>query len=337
MNFQDILESLRSKEDFSTKDAEFSIRSIMDDKFSDEEKKNFLLALNDKGVTPKVLSTFVKVLREYAVIIKPDVKNLVDTCGTGGDKKGTFNISTTSAFVLAGAGVNVAKHGNIGVSSGCGSANLLEHLGINIRLEPEKVKACIENVGIGFMFAQAHHPAFKNIAHIRKELGVRTIFNMLGPLLNPANAQSQVIGVYDKKLTVLYCETLKILGKEHAMVLNGNGIDEITIDGATRISELKDDNIKTFYLDPKEFNVFRESIDDIKVKDAEESAKIFLDVLNGIKSSARDIVVLNSAAGLIVGGVAKDFSEGIKLAKDSIDSGKALKKFEQMKGFTNDT
>ncbi len=288
-----------------------------------------MIALQNKGVNADELSSFVEVLKEFAVKIKPDVDVLVDTCGTGGDKSGTFNISTVAAFVLAACGVAVAKHGNKSVSSKCGSADVLESLGVNIKISSEKTRECIEKVGIGFMFAPLYHPAFKNVAPVRKKLGVRTVFNMLGPLLNPASPDAQVIGVYDSSLTELFAETLKKNGMKNAMVVYGDGVDEIF--GDTKITHLKDGEIKTFNL---KLDV---DINELKADSVEEHKKVFLDVLKGEKSAKREVVLMNAAAGLIVAGKASGFEEGVKIAAEAIDSGKALKKFEEFREFTNDT
>lgn len=336
MNFTDILNKLCNKEDLTDSDAKEVMESIMNGKLTDSQTGAVLIALQNKGVSTNELSAFVEVLKTFAVKIKPDIKLLADTCGTGGDKKSTFNISTVSAFVLAGCGVGVAKHGNKAVSSNCGSADILEKLGVNIDLSPDQSKECIEQVGIGFLFAPTYHPAFKNVAHIRKELGVRTVFNMLGPLLNPADAAAQVIGVFDPSLTELFAETLKNLGMKNAMVVHGEGMDEITLTGKTKITQLKDGRIETFCLNPSDYGFKKCSENNLKVSSQEESKKTFLDILNSKKSPKRDIVLLNTAAGLIVAGKAENFEEGIKLAAESIDSGKALEKFHELRRLSND-
>jgi len=336
MSFSIILNKLCNKKDLDSSESKELMSSIMDKKLTDAQIGAALIALKNKGVSADELSAFVKIIREFAVKIKPNVKQLVDTCGTGGDKSNTFNISTVSAFVLAGCGVFVAKHGNKAVSSSCGSADVLQALGVNINIAPKDIEKCIEQIGIGFLFAQKHHPAFKNVGHIRKELGTRTVFNMLGPLLNPANVEAQVIGVFNPKLTELYAETLKKIGVKSAMVVHGDGLDEITLCGKTKITQLKDGKIDTFYLEPEEFGFKQCSIDELKADDIEESEKIFLDVLKREKSPKRDIVLLNAAAGLIVAGKAKDFKEGVEMAAQSIDSGNALKKLEELREVSND-
>ena len=336
MNVENILGKLNNKEELDSAESKEVMKLIIEGKLSDEQIGEILIALQNKGVSVTELSAFVDILKTFAVQIKPDVELLVDTCGTGGDKSSTFNVSTVTAFVLAGCGVAVAKHGNRSVSSECGSADVLEKLGINIELSPENTKKCIEQVGIGFMFAPLYHPAFKNVAPIRKKLGVRTVFNILGPLLNPASPKAQVIGVYDPALTELFAQTLEKSGMKNAMIVHGNGLDEITLCGETKITQIKDGSIKTFNLNPEEFGFKECAEDDLKGKGAEENAKIFLEILNGEKSAKRDVVLLNAAAGLIVAEKAETFEDGIKIATEAIDNGSALRKFEELKRMSND-
>lgn len=336
MSFQDILTKLIKKENLDSSEAKELMKAIIEKRLTDSQTGGALIALQNKGVSAIELSAFVEILKTFAVQIKPNVKPLIDTCGTGGDKSCTFNISTITAFVLAGCNVFVAKHGNRAVSSGCGSADVLEKLGINISLSPENTKKCIEEVGIGFMFAQLYHPAFKNVAHIRKELGVRTVFNMLGPLLNPAGVDGQIIGVFEPGLMELYIETLKKLGIKNAMVFHGDGLDEITFCSETKVMQLANGKIKKFSIKPEDFGFNRCSKDELKGGNLEENAKIFLEILNGKKSSKRDVVLLNAAAGLIVANKVKTFEEGIKMAMETIDNGNALKKFEEFKRLSND-
>lgn len=336
MNFQNILTKLSNKEHLDSLESKEVMKAIIENKISDAQTGAVLTALQNKGVSADELSAFVEILKTFAVQIKPNVKFLVDSCGTGGDNSNTFNISTVSAFILAACGAAVAKHGNRSVSSKCGSADVLEKLGVNINLSPENTKRCIEETGIGFMFAQKYHPAFKNVGHIRKELGVRTVFNMLGPLLNPANVNAQVIGVFDPALTELFAQTLKKTGIKNAMVVHGDGLDEVTICGETKITQLANGNIKTFNIKPEDFGFERCSRNDIKGGDLEENAKIFLEILNGKKSPKRDIVLLNAAAGLIVAKKAQTFEEGVKLAAEAIDSRNALRKFEEFRRLSND-
>jgi len=331
-----LLQKLINKEDLNEPEAKELMKLVIEGKLTDSQAGGVLIALQNKGVNADELSAFVEVLKEFAVKIKTNVKPLVDTCGTGGDKSGTFNISTVTAFVLAGCGVFVAKHGNKAVSSGCGSADVLEKLGVNIKLAPEDTKKCIEEIGIGFMFAPLYHPAFKTVANIRKELGVRTVFNMLGPLLNPANPDGQVIGVFEPALMEIYIETLKKLGMKNAMVFHGDGLDEITLCGETGIAQIADGKIRKFKIKPEDFGFKRCSKDELKGGSLEENAKIFLEILHGKKSQKRDVVLLNAAAGLIVAGKTKTFENGITLAMEAIDNGNALKKFDEFKRMSNE-
>lgn len=336
MSFQEILTKLINKEDLGNDESTEIMDSLIEKKITDAQIGAFLISLQNKGVTSNELSAFILTLKKFAITINPKVEYLIDTCGTGGDKSNTFNISTITAFVLAACSLNVAKHGNRSVSSNCGSADVLEKLGVNISLSPDEAEKCIETVGIGFLFAQKFHPAFRNIAHIRKELGIRTVFNMMGPLLNPANSTYQVIGVYDESLTKLFAETLRSLGMKSAMVVYGSGLDEISLCGKTKITQLDNGNITNYYISPEEFGFKECQKEELISHSIEENASIFLDILNNVSSPKRDIVILNSAAGLIVSKKAKTFQEGIKIASEAISNGAALKKFEEMRAFTND-
>jgi len=298
---------------------------------------SFITALRLKGETVEEITGASMVMRRKAVKIA--VKKgctIVDTCGTGGSGTNTFNVSTTSAFVVSGAGLKVAKHGNRGVSSQCGSADVIKALGVNIDIPPEKVEGCINKIGIGFLFAPLFHGAMKHAIGPRREIGIRTIFNVLGPLTNPANANCQVLGVYRKDLTEVIAGVLKNLGTIRAFVVHGlDGLDEITITGKTKISELKDGKVKTFNIEPQEFGMKTASLDDIKGGDIDENARIVREVLEDKKGPRQDIVLLNASAGLIAASKAKDFKEGIEIARESIHSGKAKEKLERLKEFTN--
>jgi len=277
-------------------------------------------------------------MREKAlrVKVKSDVDEIVDTCGTGGDGSNTFNISTASAFVVAGAGIKVAKHGNKSVSSQCGSADVLQELGINIQLTPDKVGRCIDEVGIGFIFAPLFHGAMKYAIGPRREIGIRTVFNILGPLTNPAYATAQVVGVYDGRLTTVMAHVLKNLGVKHAFVVHGtDGIDEITITGNTRISELRDDRIKTYNIGTDKFGLKKAKAANMKGGTAKENAEIILSILKGEKGHRRDGVVINAATAIVASNEVRSFKEGAKIAQEAIDSGNAMKKLKQMKEFTN--
>jgi anthranilate phosphoribosyltransferase len=274
-------------------------------------------------------------MKERCHRINPRVQGpLVDTCGTGGDKIKTFNVSTATAFVVAGAGISVAKHGNRSVTSKSGSADVLERLGLNLQMEPKTVLKTIEQVGIGFMFAPAFHPAMKYAIQPRKEIGIRTIFNILGPLTNPASANAQLLGVYDSKLTTTIAYALKKLGCEEAMVVHGlDGLDEISTLGRTAIAWLKEGKVANMETVPRDFGVKQARIADIKGTTADQSAEILFTILNGysaVDDSKTEIVLVNSAAGIIVGGKAEDFSFGMELARKSIESGAAYQKLEEL-------
>jgi len=293
---------------------------------------SFITALRMKGEKVAEISGAVRVMREKAQRIKTDSKVIVDTCGTGGDGAGTFNISTTAAFVTAGAGMTVAKHGNRSVSSKCGSADLLKALGVNIEADLPTVEKCLREAGICFLFAPLMHGAMKHAIGPRREIGVRTIFNILGPLTNPAVAKAQVIGVYDSGFTELLAQVLGGLGSTHVFVVHGSdGLDEITLTGCTRVSELRDGKVQTYDISPIDFDMECCSSDDLKGGDAELNASITIDILKGEKGPKRDIVLLNSAAAITAGGKARDLKEGISIAIQSIDSGEALKRLEKLK------
>jgi anthranilate phosphoribosyltransferase len=332
---QEAIGKLVARQNLTAAEAEAVMNEIMEGKATDAQIGGFLIALRMKGETIDEIAACAKVMREKASTINPDVEMLVDTCGTGGDKSNTFNISTTTAFVVAGAGIAVAKHGNKSVSSKCGSADVLKQLGVNIELKPEDVEKCIEAVGIGFMFAPLFHSAMKYAIGPRKELATRTIFNVLGPLTNPANAKAQVVGVFDPALTEPLAAVLGKLGVKHAFVVHGNGLDEITIDGPTRISEYKEGSIATYELSPADFGMETEDISSIKCASAKESSEMVLGVLNGRNGAARNIVVLNAAAAIVAAGKAANLKDGARIAEESIDSGKALEKLDKLKEFTN--
>lgn len=309
---------------------------IMSGKVTSEEIAHFLKALREKGETVEEITGAAKVMLERSVRVDAGV-DLIDTCGTGGSGANTFNISTTAAFVVAGCGVKVAKHGNRSASNQCGSADVLEALGVKLELSPETVRKSILDIGVGFMYAPLFHSAMKHAIKPRRDIGGRTIFNILGPLSNPARATSQVIGVYDDKLTEVLAHALKNLGAKKALVICGmDKLDEITITAETKVTELKDGKIKTYYISPEEFGMKRASLADIKGGSSGENAEITLSILKGERGPRRDIVLLNAAAALVVASKAKDFKEGIKLAEGAIDSGKALEKLKQLIKFTNE-
>ncbi len=342
---REAIEKVTKKIDLAEAEMRGVFGEIMSGEASTEEIVEFLTALRAKGETIEEITAAAKVMREKSTRIDAGAGALIDTCGTGGTGINTFNISTVAAFVAAGCGVKVAKHGNRSAAGHCGSADVLEALGVKIDIPPETVERCIKEIGIGFLFAPAFHKAMKYAAAARKAITGRTIFNILGPLSNPAGAQAQVIGVYDTKLTETIAKVLKNLGTKRAFVVHGeDGLDEITITAKTKITELempafagmtKRDVIKTYYVSPEDFGINKASLEDIKGYGSEENADIFRSVLKSEKSHRRDIVLLNAGASLVCAGVAKDFKEGISLAAESIDSGRAADKLSKLIVFTN--
>ena len=320
----------RDSKELSVKDF---MQSLMSGVLSDDIIESYVLALNEKGLTSENIFDAATVMRQFAKQV--DIQNktyLVDTCGTGGDGVQTFNVSTLSAIVAASAGVKVAKHGGRSVSSKCGSADVLEALGVNVNLTPEKVASLVNDIGIAFMFAPNFHPAMRYAAPVRKKLGVRTIFNVLGPLANPASATHQVLGVYEASLTETMAEVLSKLGSEHVMVVHGeDGMDEISISSETRISELKNKSITTFTIKPTDFGLNMADLKTIQVENVDASKAMMLDVLEGHQGPHRDITLLNAGAAIYVSGLTSTLKEGIEKAALVIDQGLALKKLEALK------
>lgn len=313
-----------------------ALNYVMEGNATQAQIGSFITALRIKGETIEEITGCAKVMREKADKISPEVEYYIDTCGTGGDGANTFNISTAAAFVAAAGGVPVAKHGNRAVSSKSGCADVLEELGISISLEPANVKKCIEKVGIGFLFAPTFHKSMKHAAGPRKELGIRTIFNILGPLTNPANAKGQLLGVFGEKLTEPVANVLLNLGLERAMVIHGmDGMDEITTTTTSRVSEVKDGNVLTYELIPQKYGIGLASKEDIQGGDAKINSVIIEAIFNGEKGPKRDIVLINSAAALYVGKKAGSIEEGIEMSKDIIDSGRAMSKVNELREFSN--
>lgn len=292
----------------------------------------FLTALRMKGETLDEMVGFASVLKEKAEHITPRVSDYVDLVGTGGDGTFTINISTTAAFVAAGAGLPIAKHGNRSISSKSGAGDVLEALGVNIMAEPELVEKCVEEVGLGFMFAQSFNKSMKHVGQARTELGTRSIFNVLGPLANPSDAKCMVVGVYDPSLTELIAQAMNRLGVLRALVVCGEDhMDEITLTGETIVSEVKDGEVTTYRISPEQFGIKRVKMEELQGGDGTENAKIAAAILKGEERGAkRDIVLLNASAALYVGGKAESLEEGIKLAEEAIDSGKAYKVLEKL-------
>ena len=309
------------------------MRLVMNGELTSVQISAFLIALRMKGETIDEIAAAATVMRELSIKVELiDTQNLVDTCGTGGDGIQTFNVSTASAFVAAAAGAKVAKHGGRSVSSTCGSADVLEALGVDVNRTPQQVAASVNSIGIGFMFAPNHHSAMKHAAPVRRELGVRTLFNLLGPLTNPANAKRQVMGVFDKNLTSTLANVLQKLGSEHVLVVHGaDGMDEISFSGDTYVAELKNGTVQEYVLNPKQFGMDLHEVKSIQIKDAQGSKLMVLSVLNGIHSPARDIVLLNAGAAIYVAGLVQSLQDGISKAAQVIDSGAAFLKLEQLK------
>ncbi len=291
----------------------------------------FLMALRMKGESADEVAGGALSMRRHAVFIDAGGLPVVDTCGTGADAIGTFNISTTAAFVVAGAGVPVAKHGNRSITSRCGSADLLLELGVSIDVPPERVEECLREIGMGFLYAPRLHPAMKHAMGPRRELGVRTIFNILGPLTNPAGAKGHILGVFAPELTELLAHVLRLLGSRRAFVVHGHdGMDEITVTTTTRISELRDGLVRTYEFDPRPFIGEYASVSDVAGGDPALNAQITRRVFQGEKGPCRDIVCLNAAAGIVAGGKAETLHEGWRLAQESLDSGRAIETLEKL-------
>ena len=336
MTIKQALAALVRGEDLTRAEAEEVMEEIMSGWATPAQIGGFLIALRLKGETPDEIAGFAGVMRHNAVSVRPRRRPLVDTCGTGGDGTGTFNISTTAAFVVAGAGLAVAKHGNRSVSSRSGSADVLEALGVNLELPPARVAACIDAVGIGFLCAPLLQPAMRHAIGPRREMGVRTVFNLLGPLTNPAGAQVQVVGVYKPRLTEMAARALGALGCEAAFVVHGaDGLDELSTTGPNRVSALEHGEVRTFTLDPADLGLPRSDLADLTGGDAAKNAEILRAILAGTPGPKRDIVLLNAAAALVAGGAAADMREGIALAARSIDSGAALARLDALIEFTN--
>ncbi len=324
------------KVDLSEEEMESTMDEIMSGEATPAQIGSLITALRMKGETVEEITGAARLMRKKAVEIRSSSQSLVDTCGTGGDRSHTFNISTAAAFVVAGTDLKVAKHGNRSVSSQCGSADVLESLGINIEAKKEVVEKCLEEIGIAFLFAPLLHGAMKHAIGPRREMGIRTIFNVLGPLTNPAQAKAQVIGVYDGKLTEPLAQVLGRLGSKHSFVVHGSdGLDEITLTGETRISELKEGEVSTYQIKPEDFGLKTCGKDTLLGGDKQNNANIIQEILKGAKGPRRDIVLLNSAAAIVAGDKAKDFKEGIELARNSIDSGGASEKLKKLIEMSN--
>jgi len=308
---------------------------IMEGKATDSQIGAVLTALRIKGETVEEITGAARMMRKMATTIKAP-EGVLDTCGTGGDMSHTFNISTTTAFVVAGAGTPVAKHGNRSVSSQSGSADVLEALGVKIDLQPDRVEKCLFETGFGFLFAPLFHPAMKYAIGPRREMGIRTIFNILGPITNPAGAKRQILGVFAGKLTDTLAQVLGNLGAVDAIVVHGeDGLDEVSLSGKTKVARFRDGKVENFQIEPEDFGIWRSAIDSIRGGNKEENAAITLSVLHGEKGPKRDIILMNSAVALIAAGKSTDFKTAFSMAAASIDSGMALKKLEEVKKVSN--
>lgn len=334
---QEAIVKLCRRENLTDKEMQTVFREIMDGEATPSQMGSFLTALRLKGETIEEITAAAKIMREKMVKINvrsEDAETIVDTCSTGGSGVNKFNISTTSAFVVAGCGIKVAKHGNRSASSVCGSADVLEELGVNIMMEPEKSAECVRKIGIGFLFARLFHPAMKNVAATRKELGIRTVFNVLGPLASPAAASAQVLGVYDEDFVPVMANVLNNLKIRHAFVVHGlDGFDEVSLSGATLVSEVGDGKVSTYKVKPEDYGLKVCEPKDLFGGDAKENASIVISVLKGEKGPRRDVVLLNAAFAIVCAGVAENIKKGIAEAEKSIDSGAAFEKLRRMKEF----
>lgn len=329
---KELIKKVIDKNDLNVEESMTVMDEMLDGGATEAQISAFLTALRMKGETIDEITGCALKMKEKACHIKPSVEDYIDSVGTGGDCTNTFNISTTAAFIIAGAGIPIAKHGNRAVSSKSGSADVLEALGVKIDMEPKMVEKCVDEIGIGFMFARTFNKSMKTVSVVRTQLSTRTIFNILGPISNPSNAKYQVIGVFDKNLTNPLANAMLNMGIKSGMVVNGtdNGMDELSTIGETAISEIKDGKVIDYTINPEQFGLKRATETDIAGGNASENAEITLSVLKGEKGPKRDIVVLNAGAALYCAGKAKNLEEGILLACESIDSGKALEKLEKL-------
>ena len=330
MNISKAIKAVISKQNLNEGEMHDVMNSIMTGQTTDAQIGAFLVGLSMKGETIEEITASAKVMRALATSVELSSNDyLVDTCGTGGDGLGLFNISTASAFVVAAAGGKVAKHGNRSISSKSGSADVLEAAGINLNISPKLISQCIEEIGLGFMFAPAHHSAMKHAIGPRKELAVRTIFNVLGPLTNPAKAPNQIMGVYDKSLVEPIANVLKGLNSRHVMVVHSeDGLDEFSIANTTYVAELKDNNISTYTVHPGDFGLEEGNLDSIKAENAEQSLALINEAFSGKKGVARDIIALNAGAAIYVSGLVSSFDEGVTQANQILSDGSAQDKLD---------
>lgn len=331
MNIQQAIQSVINKQDINDKDMRDIMHNIMTGKYSPTQIAGFLVGLRSKGETVIEITAAAHVMRQLSSRVKTAQANLIDTCGTGGDGCNTFNISTVVAFVVAAAGGKVAKHGNRSVSSTSGSADVLQAAGVKLEINAEQVAQCIEEIGIGFMFAPMHHSAMKYAAEPRRELGVRTLFNVLGPLTNPADAKRQLMGVFNKDWLQTLVKVLKNLGSEQVMAVHSeDGMDEIAISAATHVAELKNDQIKTYTINPEQFDMQRANINTLTANTIEDSLHIMYAVLDNQSNPCRDIVILNAGAAIYTAGIEDTLATGINCARLAIANGSARTKLDKL-------
>jgi len=331
MNFSEILNKIVNGNNLSFDEAKSAMENIMNGTLTPAQIASLVVALRIKGETESEISGFVTAMKNGAIRLPISFPNAVDTCGTGGDKLNTFNISTAAALVAAGAGITIAKHGNRSASSKSGSADVLEVLGVNLNASPETELRALKETGIAFLFARSHHPALKHAGPARKEIGIRTVFNLIGPMTNPAGAGIQLMGVFREADILKTANVLKRLGSKRAMVVSGHdGMDEISLSSSTDVAELKNDKITTYKISPENFGLKSAPIESLKGGTPEDNAKIILDILNGRKGAKADIVLLNAGAAIYLSGKADSIKTGIKIAAEAISSGEALKKLNQL-------
>jgi anthranilate phosphoribosyltransferase len=339
MDIKQALADVVDGRDLSTDNMILVMRQIMTGAATSAQIGAFLVALRLKGESVDEITGAATVMRELATKVAINAENLVDTCGTGGDGANLFNVSTAASFVVAAAGGKVAKHGNRSVSSSTGSADVLEAAGVSLQLTPEQVARCVETIGVGFMFAPAHHSAMKHAIGPRKELGLRTIFNMLGPMTNPAGVKRQVIGVFAQDLCLIMAEVLGRLGSEHVMVVHAqDGLDEISLAGSTHVAEYKNGSVTEYDISPEDFSIASQSLDGLGVNSAAESLALIQDALGksdgDTAHKAADIIALNAGAAIYVSGIADNLKQGVAMAQDAIDSGLAREKMNELAAFT---
>jgi anthranilate phosphoribosyltransferase len=336
MDMQSAIKAVTEHKNLSSDEMASVMRLIMTGEATPAQVGGFLIGLRMKGETVEEVAAAASVMRDLSTRVDVDKDHLVDTCGTGGDASGSFNISTASAFVVAAAGGKVAKHGNRSVSSKSGSADVLEAAGVNLEQTPEQVAACVNDIGVGFMFAPMHHSAMKHAIGPRREMAVRTIFNVLGPLTNPAGAPNQVLGVFSKDWVEPLAEVLKQLGSDHVLVVHADdGLDEISIGSITRVAELKGGEVTTYTVQPEDFGMQRADLSEIRADDAGDSLHIIRSVLANEAGPAKDIVCLNAGAAIYAAGLAGSFAEGVGRAQEVIASGEAAAKLDQLVAATN--